>query len=432
MVTAKHGRLIEAANKRLQLPVPEFALLGRKKTIGQLMEDRELLDYIDAVAVKEKIPKGTLLVRARRYAANMGPRFSALFYFKIGYLLARTLIRLHYHVRVVSIDVDAMSAVSPDATVILVGNHRSNFDPLVCAYLASRRSTVSLSAGEWARLWPFRQLVRASGGFVVDRSADDPLYRQVLASYVRLSAANGVHHAFFPEGVLTRSGRMGPPKLGFLNFFCRACSEHRDIVFIPAGINYDRIPEDRKLSSAEQSFDRPKIGFLIFSSLRYVGSVLMRVFSRSRSFGYACVAFGEPVSLTQWLRERDVGVDELATSKRYHWLPEFANELMQSCAAEIPATPVVLVAAVMCGQRADKSWATADLADRVTALIEILESRDANCYVPDGVDAAIASALSILSRNGLVRREADDHYFIVRHELPVLQHYARSIEHLTL
>jgi len=426
----KKSRLIRMANERLQLPVPEFSLLGQEKVIDLLMQDTDLRNYIDAASSNENVSKDKLQKCARRHAATMGPKFSTFFYFRMGYYLARTLIRLHYNVRVVSVDTDAMAAVGPKSTVILVGNHRSNFDPLLLAYLASQRSTVSLSAGEWARLWPFRQLVRAGGGFVVDRDANDPLYRQVLASYVRLSAANGVHHAFFPEGALSCSGRMGSPKLGFLNFFCRACSEQRDIVFIPAGINYDRIPEDRNLSYAGQSFGRPKTSLLLFSTLRYIASVLMLIFKRARPYGYACVAFGEPVSLRQWLQRRNIGVDELASSERYDWLPELASELMQSCANEITATPVALVTTVMCGRESETTWSPVALGEAVRTLVDRMETRGATYFLPDGIDAAVESALKILTRNRLVRNETNGHYSVVEQERPVLRHYARSIEHL--
>lgn len=426
----KQSGLVAQANEYLQIPVPEFALMSRDDTVHLVMQDAELLDYIDSVSDNDDGSRNEFLERARLYAARMGPRFSALFYFRIGRFLARTLIRLHYRVRVVAVDPDAMAKVSPDATVILVGNHRSNFDPLLLPYLASERSTVSLSAGEWARIWPFRQLVRAAGGFVLDRDADDPLYRQVLASYVRITAERGIHHGFFPEGELTRSGRMGPPKLGFLSFFCRACSEDRDIVFIPVSINYDRTPEDRKLSYAESGFDRPGILFLIASSLRYIASVMSLVVTRSRPFGYACVAFSKPVSLQQWLSERGVGIEEPAMVKRHAWLPDFAQTLMESCAAAVPATPAVLVASVMVRAAPGKEWTLPSLVAAVCELAQLLRSHGAHVYLPGEQGDAVESALRILTRNKLVRRDSEV-YTIIDSDLPVLRYYANSIEHLT-
>ena len=350
-IIAKRERLVKEANSRLLLPVPEFALTDRDKIIDRLMKEPELLEFIETRAAKQEETGDRLLAKARQYADEIGPKFSLFFYFRLGYFLARTLIRLHFKVRAFAIHDDALQAISPGATVILVSNHRSNFDPLVITYLASKRSTIALSAGEWARLWPLHHLVRAGGGFVVDRTADDPLYRQVLAAYIRLSAAAGLHQAFFPEGELTRDGKMSAPKLGFLSYYCRACSEDRDIVFVPVGINYDRVPEDRRLVHSDGGFENPRARFLIGSSLRYIASVLALPFRRrNRRYGHACVAFDAPVSLHDWLRDQNVDIGELKNPERYTWLPKFAEDLMQRCAQLIPAPPVVLVATVMCNE----------------------------------------------------------------------------------
>ena len=51
----------------------------------------------------------------------------------------------------------------------------------------------------------------------------------------------------FPEGGLTRDGRLRPPKLGLLSYMVSAFDPKgpRDAVFVPVGINYDRVIEDR-------------------------------------------------------------------------------------------------------------------------------------------------------------------------------------------
>ena len=428
---AKRARMVKEANARLVLPVPEFALTDRNEIIDRVLQEPELLEFIDTSAAQQGATRKDMLARARKYAEEIGPKFSLFFYFRLGYFLARTLIRLHFRVRAISVHDDALRAMPRDATVILVSNHRSNFDPLVITYLASKRSTIALSAGEWARLWPLHHFVRAGGGFVVDRDADDPLYRRVLAAYVRLSAASGLHQAFFPEGELTRDGKMSAPKLGFLNYYCRACSKDRDIIFVPVGINYDRIPEDRRLALADSDFGNPRATFLIGSSLRYIASVLALPFRRrAHRFGHACVSFGAPVSLHAWLHGHDMEIDELNSPDRYAWLPTFAEELMQRCAQQIPAPPVVLVAAVMCNGPEKKLWDLAALESAVTKLAEQLAASDGRSPAVDDSEEATSFALRILMHNNLVRRDRNGNYLPIEAELPVLNYYANSIAHL--
>lgn len=429
--TAKQSRLVERANKRLQLPVPEFVLKRRELVIDLLLEQEEIVEYIESAAAGQDDKRAELFERARQYAREIGPRFSPLFYFRVGYHLARTLIRLHFHVRTVAVAEQSLANIGSDTTVVFVSNHRSNFDPLVITYLASRRSTITLSAGEWARLWPLHHLVRAAGGFVVDRDAGDPLYKRVLAAYVRLFAANGVHQAFFPEGALTQDGGMNAPKLGFLGFYCRAGSPQRDIVFVPVGINYDRIPEDRKLAGAQDSFENPRIRFLIASTLRYVWSVIALAFRRrSRRYGNACVSFGHPVFLRQWLTEHNIDISDLATPGRLRWLPSLAEDLMQQCAGEIPVTPVAAIASVLLRDRVKVSWTVAELSKHVDDLIAELEANGARIYAPGGAAAIVRDALELLLHNKLVRRDDNDSYTVIEKDVSVLGHYANSIEHL--
>ena len=355
------SRLVRKANARLYMPVPEFALRKRREIIEALLAEPEIAGYVDKRPADEREAH---LNRARRYAREIGPRFSAFFYFRLGRFLARTLLRMHYRIRVVDLENGVLSGVPSNATVVLVSNHRSNFDPLVITYLASERSTIALSAGEWARLWPLHHLVRAAGGFVVDRSADDELYKRVLAAYIRVSARSGLHQAVFPEGELSRDGRMGRPKLGYLSYICRACTPERDIVFIPVGINYDRIPEDRRLAYAESGFGNPKASFLILSSLRYIATVLALPFRRrSHRFGHAGVSFGVPLSLKGWLDSRGVDVADLDVAGRHEWLPDLAGELMHRSSRRIPVPPVPLAAAAIAGHPERPSWDEASLSE---------------------------------------------------------------------
>ncbi|MGI9260891.1 MAG: 1-acyl-sn-glycerol-3-phosphate acyltransferase [Woeseiaceae bacterium] len=428
---ARRQQLVDEANSRLLLPVPEFALTARDEIIDRLMREPELVDYIEASAAQQVGEKEELVAKARQFAAEIGPRFSLFFYFRLGYFLARTLIRLHFRVRAYSVHDAALRAIPSTATVILVSNHRSNFDPLVITYLASKRSTIALSAGEWARLWPLHHLVRAGGGFVVDRTANDPLYRQVLAAYVRLSAAAGLHQAFFPEGELSRDGKMSAPKLGFLNYYCRACSEDRDIVFVPVGINYDRIPEDRRLVRSTGGFENPRTTFLVGSSLRYLLSVLTMPFRRrEHRYGHACVAFEAPLSLHAWLRDHDIAISELKKPDRYTWLPGFAADLMQRCAQQIPAPPVVLVAYVICDGAEQQLWSVDALKKAVAGLAERLAAIGRKPFTVDDIEDPVSFALEMLMHNKLVHRDRHGNYLASKTERPVLEYYADSIAHL--
>lgn len=135
-------------------------------------------------------------------------------------------------------------------------NHRSNMDYILAAYLAADQTTLSYAVGEWARLWPLQTLIRAMGVYFVRRnSRGDDLWRRVLERYVGMATSAGVPQAVYPEGRLSRDGRLQEPRLGLLDYMLRSFDPDagRDIVFIPVEINDDRTLEDRTLLRAAPS-----------------------------------------------------------------------------------------------------------------------------------------------------------------------------------
>ena len=177
------------------------------------------------------------------------PAFNAYVYFRVGYWLAKTFAQMAYRVRLGYTDEAALAAIEPSSTVVFVMNHRSNMDYVLVSFLAAERVALSYAVGEWARIWPLQGLIRAMGAYFVRRNSGDPLYRMVLQRYVQMATEGGVPQAMYPEGGLTTDGRLREPKLGLLDYMLKGFdpAAQRDLVFIPVGINYDRVLEDRSL-----------------------------------------------------------------------------------------------------------------------------------------------------------------------------------------
>src|SRR4029077_7567496 len=118
----------------------------------------------------------------------------------------------------------------------------------------------------------------------------DPLYRRVLERYIQMATAAGVTQAVYPEGGLTRDGRLRPPKLGLLDYMLRGFDPagERDLVFIPVGINYDRVLEDRTLL-LDLEPEKAGAGPLAaaWTTLRFaLRNLFLMVRSRWHRFGY--------------------------------------------------------------------------------------------------------------------------------------------------
>jgi glycerol-3-phosphate O-acyltransferase len=369
--------------------------------------------------------------RVKKYADEIVPAFNVYVYFRLGYWLARNLARSLYRVRLGYSDEEGLARIAKSSTVIFVMNHRSNMDYILVSYLAAERAALSYAVGEWARIWPLQMLVRSMGAYFVRRNSRDALYRKVLERYVAMATAAGVTQAVFPEGGLSRDGKLRPPKLGILDYTLRSFDPagERDVVFIPVGINYDRTLEDRSFL-AELDASRRQPGSPALNAARFVFknlSLMMR--SEWHRFGYACVNFGTPISAREHLSGRGLDLRRLGKEERYAEVEAFGRELMASIAAIIPVVPVSLVATVFLRDPA-RRWSELELKGEVLRLLRALEAGGAHVYVPRrDQDYAIGVGLRMLTLRRLVTEEAGT-FRVAPGEGPMLAYYANSIAHL--
>src|SRR5687767_13081625 len=272
LVARPANQVIDQMSTRLRIGIRPFQRTRRQALIHRLLTDPKVLQAAEDFSRQNAVPLPKVLRKAETYAREIVPAFNAYMYFRVGYWLGRTLARMLYRVRVGYIDAEGIAKVESDATVVFVMNHRSNMDYVLAGYLAAEQAALSYAVGEWARLWPLSALIRAMGAYFVRRNSRDELYRRVLERYVAMATEAGVPQAVFPEGGLSRDGRMRAPRLGVLDYMLRGfqLDGERDLVFVPLGLNYDRVLEDRSLLAA---LDDKRVGRLR-AAWRTVGFVL--------------------------------------------------------------------------------------------------------------------------------------------------------------
>lgn len=427
------NRAIEELNTRLKLRIQPLKLAKRQALIDQLIFDPEVLAAVEAHAEEHGVTREVAQARARRYAAEIVPSFSAYAYFGIGTRLARRVSTFLYRVRLGYMDEAALAAVDPDAAVVFVINHRSNIDYVLVTYMASTSSALSYAVGEWARVWLLQNLIRSMGAYFVRRDSREPLYRKVLARYVHMAVAGGLTQAMFPEGGLTRDGCLRPAKLGLLSYMVSGFDPKgaRDAVFVPVGINYDRVIEDRVQTAAlaAPEGERPRYRFDPRVFLAFLGrNLMLRLQGRLYRYGYACVSFGAPLSLRAYLAERHLDFRTLDQERRFQEIERLGALLMEKVGAVVPALPVSLVATVVLEAMAPLS--ALELKSRVAALMQRLADRGAHVHIPrTDQDYAVEVGLRMLRLRHLV--EEDDGLFRANlNEEVLLRYYANSIAHL--
>jgi glycerol-3-phosphate O-acyltransferase len=424
------NRFIDELNTRLPLRLPSFKLTKREVLIDQLRFDPKVLEAAEAFAKETGAPREDVQNRVARYAAEIVPAFSAWIYFRAGYAAARALARALYRVRIGSADDAGLAAIPDGSSVVFVMNHRSNMDYILLSYLAAERTALSYAVGEWARIWPIQSLVRATGAYFVRRDAHDPLYRRVLERYVGMATAHGVPQAVYPEGGLTRDGALRPPKLGLLDYMLRGFDPGgaRDLVFVPVGVNYDRVLEDRTLIlDRSPAQGRATSRETLSGTLRFVRQNLRLLLTNDwHRFGYACVSFGSPLSTKAWLKSRSIDLVTASREDRFAAVEALAQELMARIGRIVPVLPVSLVSRVFAAAP-ERALSEIELKAEVLAHWRALEEAGAQVYVPRGdQDYAVTFGLRMLLQRHLVTVE-NGLFRAVPVELPLLRYYANAI-----
>ena len=410
-------RVIARLNTRLARPIEPFKLARRHDMIQRLIYDPQVTQAIVEHARANNVPENVAFEKARIYAREIVPGFSATAYFSFGMRIARWLSNTLYRVRIATFPRQELEKLDPEATIIFVMNHRSNMDYVLVTYLVSRAGALSYAVGEWARVWPLSALIRALGAYFIRRRSRGNLYRRVLARYVQMATDGGVTQAMFPEGGLSLTGEVRPPKLGLLSYIVENYSPgKRDVIFVPVGLNYDHVIEDQFLIDADRRGVRrfrPPAKTLVRGVTLHLWR---RLTGRFAGFGTASVGFGDPLDLSLFLRDTP-GLPDDPTEA-------VAEELMSRVRAVVPVLAVPLIARLLL----QSPGLTRDnLLEEMTRCLDALHSRQ--MPLPQRTpEALVDDTLARLSGRGLIRVSPDG-IVVTDSGHDVLAYYARTIAH---
>lgn len=402
------GRL----NKRLKRPIQPFKLARRYDMIQRLIYDPDVSREIAVYAEKNNVPENVAFQKAQEYAREIVPSFSAFAYFSFAMRLAKVLAESVYRIRTAPQNDVVIGAIPENATAVFVMNHRSNMDYVLVTYLASKTSTLSYAVGEWARVWPLSSLIRMWGAYFIRRRSGGGLYRKVLSRYVQMATSGGDTQAFYPEGGLSLTGRLQPPKMGLLSYLIDGFDHEgaRDIVFVPVAINYDRVLEDRVLMAAHARGDR-RFGARISVVVAFI---LRKFWQRFRGhdtrFGTAAVAFGDPVSLREFGKVDDVDA--------------MSKELMSRIEAVMPVLGVPLVSTALLAKGALNVM---ELEAEVTLLLTEIPSQSVAVDQED-ISGEVARACLHMLQHGLIG-QIDGEWRVMEGQEVAVRFYANSIGH---
>lgn len=426
----KVNRIIHDVNDKLSIKIRPFQLTRKQTLVDRLVFDEQVFAAVKEYAEANDMPMEVAQEKAFEYAREIVPKFNAYMYFKFGHWLSKTVTRLIYRMKVGFYDEGGLAKVDPKSSLVFVMNHRSNMDYVVVSFLVMNRTALSYAVGEWARVWPLAPLIRSMGAFFVRRNSQNPLYRKVLERYVHYSTRAGVSQAVYPEGGLSKDGVLREPKLGFIDYLLRGFNpeKDRDIVFIPVGVNYDRVIEDRSLErSLHPDLPKQSRWFVFSTTIKFLFKTLFTARKkRWKRFGYAGVNFAKPVSAKDYFSQLDKPLHELEKLERIEHVKQFSEALMSDIAQVVPVLPVALVASVIKDYQY-KSMTRDELLVAACEKIKYLKQAGAPVKINgNSFDGILTKTLDLLTgRELLIQKEG--HLCLTENSQPIIRYYANSL-----
>jgi glycerol-3-phosphate O-acyltransferase len=259
--------------------------------IEDLAETPEFLAALAKVARESGRDEATVVATARRYLHELRSGHSDLVY---SWLVraGRALLGSGYG----RIDYDPVQAARirellQASPAVVLSSHKSYLDggALTVGFHDHGLPALTVFGGINMSFWPLGSLWRRANMVFIRRGGDDPIYRCTLRHYLAHLVSQRRPLQWFIEGTRSRTGKLGPPRLGLLAYIADAYRDGRieDLQFVPVSVSYDQLQEVTEYAGEARGAAKAaeSLGWLV----RFVRA------QRGR-FGTVYVRFGEPVS----------------------------------------------------------------------------------------------------------------------------------------
>jgi len=225
----------------------------------------------------------------------------------VAYLL-RKVFRLLYPfgMDVGTSDLQRVREAAKKGPIIYLPNHKSYLDFLVISYICFRHNLPlpHVVSGENLNIPLVGPILRYGGAFFIRRTFNshaDPLFRSVFNEYVTQLLIHSRAVECFIEGGRSRTGKVLPPKPGFLRCVLDAVVDRQvgDVCLIPISLGYDRIVENdsyiKELTGGKKNAER------LVAFLRSSTTLLINTITSKRNYGKINVGIGAPISMHDYI-----------------------------------------------------------------------------------------------------------------------------------
>lgn len=146
--------------------------------------------------------------------------------------------------------------------------------------------------------------------------------------------------------------------------------------------------------------------------------------------GHACVSFGNPISLNDWMKTNKISLDKSTTKQKSKIIEKLGGNLMTQVGNVIPIMPVALVALIF-SKAKSKPLTELDLKPRVFKLVSDYEKRGFHVHIPrEDQDYAVGTGLRMLTLRHIIIKDEKGLFRANPEETVILNYYSNSITHL--
>ncbi|MBF0209662.1 MAG: 1-acyl-sn-glycerol-3-phosphate acyltransferase [Desulfamplus sp.] len=262
---------------------------------------------------------------------------------------------------------DRIKEESKKAPVILAPCHKSHLDYLLLSYLMFKNNMPCphIAAGKNLSFWPLGPIFRGGGAFFLRRTFKGAiLYSRIFAAYIEKLLSEGFNIEFFIEGGRSRTGKLLPPKLGFLSILIKAYKNGacEDLIFMPTYVGYDRVlEEDAYLHEIEGGKKNPEN----LSQLIKARKVL------KKKYGKVYIKFHEPFALSDYLDERDIDINQITNEEHMALCKNLGYRLLNSINKASIITPHGIIASAVLNSTGS-SFSKKEIMFRVNSYMNLL------------------------------------------------------------
>lgn len=341
---------------------------------------RELRGYLDELRTAHVPSAYAWLVRA-------GRRLMASGYERIDYDDAQ---------------VESLRDLFGRRPAVVLSSHRSYLDggAFTVGFADRGLPALTVFAGANLDFWPIGSFWRRANAVMIRRSASSPAYGYAVRHVVANLLARCLPLQWFVEGTRSRSGLLGPPRVGLLAYVAEAYRDGLvdDVALVPASIAYDQLREVDEYAAASRG--APK-------SPETLGWLVRFVRAQRGRHGAIHVRFGEPVSLRDVLGEPS----SLAPAGSPDWQHALVG-LARAVARRIDASTPLTGTALVCGAllaAPGRGSSDARLHEMLRAVLAHARGRGMPIDPGANVDdpQQLARALTSLREHGLVETSHD-------------------------